>query len=98
MRLIDAEELLKKTAHWKEICTSGILIRMIDAFEKGISEVQTIPAIPVVRCWDCINFAMYRFFCDDEERTACVGRNEDGVIDFATATDPDGYCYRGKKR
>lgn len=55
MRLIDADELLKKAAHWKEICTSDLLIRMIEAFEKGISEVQTVSAIPVVRCRDCIN-------------------------------------------
>lgn len=53
-RLIDADELLKKTKHWKEdIITDEILFGMVEAFEIGILETKTADAEEVVRCKDC---------------------------------------------
>jgi hypothetical protein len=62
-----------------------------------IDAQPTADVVEVVRCKDCVSSEMYEFGCSGVERMACVEK-EDGVVRFAQAVDPMGYCSSGKRK
>ena len=54
--------------------------------------------VPVVRCKDCVHFKMHCFGSDKTPKPACCETDDDGTVRFASVTDRNGYCFRGKKR
>lgn len=58
---------------------------------------RTADVVEVVRCKDCVSSEMYEFGCSGVKRLACVEK-EDGVVRFAQAVDPMGYCSYGKRK
>jgi len=79
MRLIDADEAKKKMIYY------GFTSPDMTATEFIEDECETIDAVPVVRCKDCIHF-------NKKEKTcSMLGQDEDMV------TAPNEYCSWGMK-
>lgn len=80
MRLIDADALSEK------LCETTIFIKGAEAFQRMIKDAQTIDAVQVVRCKDCI----HRYVTGDVTQYY--------VCDFLDAQYEDnGYCHHGER-
>lgn len=64
----------------------------------GVSLGEKADCVKVTRCKDCKRSGMYAFGCGDTETLACLDVEEDGLIRFATAVDPNGFCNYGERR
>ena len=64
---------------------------------EDIEKMPTADVVEVVRCKDCVSSEMYEFGCSGVKRLACVEK-EDGVVRFAQAVDPMGYCSGGNRK
>ena len=82
MRLIDADEL--KVYHGINVGANYGGLRAI-VFKRDIDIAQTIDAVPVVRCKDCIWF---------QNNHVCRLVSMFGTIE----RDPEDYCSRGERR
>lgn len=80
MRLIDADALSEK------LCETTIFIKGAEAFQRMIKDAQTIDAVQVIRCKDCI----HRYATGDVTKYY--------VCDFMDAQYEDnGYCHHGER-
>lgn len=80
MRLIDADALSEK------LCETTIFIKGGEAFQRMIKDAQTIDAVQVVRCKDCI----HRYVTGDVTKYY--------VCDFMDAQyEGNGYCHHGER-
>ena len=92
-RLIDANALVDKVSldwgltHQSQLISATTKLATADAMCKLIGEVakcQTIDAVPVVRCRDCIYASTTKF---SSKRVACAY--------WAQMVSADGYCSNG---
>ena len=82
MRLIDADELLKRAGNCYDV--NDHLLYAVGTGD--IIRAKTIDAVPVVRCKDCV------FFDGKEIRNLC--RHSDAMV----TPEPEDYCSRGERR
>ena len=90
-RLIDANELKKKMCfkcndeYSDEPCEPGDCV-----FCNAINDAQTIDAVPVVRCKDCVNGT----FCLNLQGAEYV----DCMLDDYSVRKPDDFCSYGERK
>ena len=79
MRLIDADSACKGCIRYR---TS------LSCEECVVNDAQTVDAVPVVRCWECIAYTPV-----DDNTGKCVF-----LIGEHQYVVPDGYCYLGERK
>lgn len=85
-RLIDADEAKARIIAFSTGCNSTII--PIDAVLMIINQIDTVPAVEVVRCKDCKKGHPELSLCDDTTWCVRFGRN----------MDLDGFCCMGERR